>query len=194
MVASSTTTLLTFSIVGNSNMRSSRVCSSIERKPRAPVLRASAFFAMALSACGLASSSTPSMLNSFWYCLIRAFLGSVRICMSAFSSSSSRVATTGKRPTNSGIRPNLMRSSGSTPLSTSLIALPLVRLRTSAPKPIPDFSERPRMIFSSPSNAPPQMNRMFVVSTWTKSWLGCLRPPCGGTDATVPSMSLSKAC
>ncbi|CPK54319.1 Uncharacterised protein [Bordetella pertussis] len=33
-----------------------------------------------------------------------------------------------------------------------------------------------------------------MVSTWTKSWLGCLRPPCGGTEATVPSISLSSAC
>jgi len=41
------------------------------------------------------------------------------------------------------------------------------------------------MIFSRPSNAPPQMNRMFVVSTCTKSWLGCFAPPCGGTDAMV---------
>ena len=38
------------------------------------------------------------------------------------------------------------------------------------------------------------MNRMFVVSTCTKSWFGCLRPPCGGIEATVPSMSFSSAC
>src|SRR5438270_446055 len=56
--------------------------------------------------------------------------------------------------------------------------------------------ERPRaeMIFSSPEKAPPQMNRMFVVSTCRNSCCGCLRPPCGGTDATVPSMIFSKAC
>jgi ATP-dependent Clp protease ATP-binding subunit ClpX len=38
-------------------------------------------------------------------------------------------------------------------------------------------SERARMILSSPSNAPPQTNRMLVVSTCTNSWFGCLRPP-----------------
>ncbi len=65
---------------------------------------------------------------------------------------------------------------------------------TSAPKPMPLFSERLRMTFSRPSNAPPQMNRMFVVSTCTNSWFGCLRPPCGGTDAIVPSTSFSSAC
>ena len=55
-------------------------------------------------------------------------------------------------------------------------------LATSAPKPMPVFAVRWRMIFSRPSNAPPQMNRMLVVSTCTNSWFGCLRPPCGGTD------------
>ncbi len=50
------------------------------------------------------------------------------------------------------------------------------------------------MIFSSPLNAPPAMNNMFVVSTCRNSCCGCLRPPCGGTDAVVPSISLSKAC
>ena len=42
-------------------------------------------------------------------------------------------------------------------------------LLTEAPKPMPDFSERPWMTFSSPSNAPPQMNRMLVVSICRKS-------------------------
>jgi hypothetical protein len=87
-----------------------------------------------------------------------------------------------------------MRSSGSTFFSRSYVALEFPGLFTSAPKPMPVFSVRLRTIFSRPSNAPPQMNRMFVVSTWTKSWLGCLRPPCGGTEAIVPSTSFSNAC
>ena len=62
------------------------------------------------------------------------------------------------------------------------------------PKPMLRFPTRSSMIFSSPSNAPPQMNRMFVVSIWMKSWCGCLRPPCGGTLATVPSRIFSSAC
>src|SRR6266704_2028860 len=175
MVFSSTTTLLTFSIVGRSNMRSSSTCSRMERRPRAPVFRARAFVAIACSACGRTSRSTPSMPKSFWYCLIRAFFGSVSIWIKACSSSSTSVATTGSRPTNSGISPYLMRSSGSTVRRISLMSLPFFRLLTSAPKPMPLFSERLRMIFSRPSNAPPQMNSMFVVSTCTKSWLGCLR-------------------
>src|SRR5437762_13918521 len=50
------------------------------------------------------------------------------------------------------------------------------------------------MIFSSPVKAPPHTNRILVVSTCRNSCCGCLRPPCGGTDAMVPSMILSKAC
>ncbi|CFW29922.1 Uncharacterised protein [Bordetella pertussis] len=103
------------------------------------------------------------------------------------------MATTGRRPTSSGIRPNLIKSSGSASLKSS----PTPRsdlARTAAENPMPDFSVRSRMTFSRPSKAPPTMNRMLVVSTWTKSWLGCLRPPCGGTEATVPSISLSSAC
>jgi hypothetical protein len=57
-----------------------------------------------------------------------------------------------------------------------------------------DFSVRFWMTFSRPSKAPPQMNRMLVVSICRKSWFGCLRPPCGGTLAIVPSTSLSSAC
>ena len=38
------------------------------------------------------------------------------------------------------------------------------------------------------------MNRMLVVSIWMNSWCGCLRPPCGGTMADVPSRIFSSAC
>ena len=56
--------------------------------------------------------------------------------------------------------------------------------RTVPWKPTPLWPMRLSMICSSPANAPPQMNSMFVVSIWMNSWCGCLRPPCGGTDAT----------
>ena len=59
---------------------------------------------------------------------------------------------------------------------------------------MPFFPTRLSMIFSRPANAPPQMNRMFVVSIWMNSWWGCLRPPCGGTDAVVPSRIFRRAC
>src|SRR4029079_14654210 len=97
-------------------------------------------------------------------------------------------------PTNSGISPYLMRSSGSTSPKSSLMCSPPSGARTSATKPMPLLRERFRMILSRPENAPPQMNRILDVSTCKNSCCGCLRPPCGGTDAMVPSMILSSAC
>ena len=38
---------------------------------------------------------------------------------------------------------------------------------------------RRSITLSRSANAPPQMNRMFVVSIVRNSWWGCLRPPCG---------------
>ena len=67
-------------------------------------------------------------------------------------------------------------------------------LCSGAPKPMPLRPARDAMILSSPANAPPTMNSTFVVSIWMNSWCGCLRPPCGGTDAVVPSRIFSSAC
>ncbi len=64
----------------------------------------------------------------------------------------------------------------------------------SAPKPTAFLPIRLPMIFSRPAKAPPQMKRMFVVSIERNSWCGCLRPPCGGTLATVPSRIFRSAC
>ena len=175
-------------------MVSRRMLSRMERKPRAPVFRSMVFLATASNASDLNSISQSSISNSLAYCLVMAFLGSTRILTSWRSSSSSRVAATGNRPTNSGISPYLIRSSGSTVLNNSLMlflsSLPL----TSAENPMPPFSDLSRMIFSSPENAPPQIKRIFTVLTCRNSCCGCLRPPCGGTEATVPSISFSNAC
>src|SRR5437762_5404795 len=127
------------------------------------------------------------------YCLTIAFFGSLRIRTSAGSSRSWSGAMIGSRPTNSGMRPYFSRSSGwiiarRSPTRRSS------RLLMSAPKPMPDRPTRDSMIFSSPTNAPPQRKSTFEVSTWMNSWWGCLRPPCGGTFATVPSRILSSAC
>ena len=65
---------------------------------------------------------------------------------------------------------------------------------TVAPKPTPLWPIRRSTTLSRSANAPPQMNRMFVVSIVRNSWCGCLRPPCGGTDATVPSRIFRSAC
>ena len=79
-----------------------------------------------------------------------------------------KVATTGMRPTSSGIRPNLMMSAGSTSPNTS-DRLRDSLLLTVAPKPMPEASVRFSITFSSPANAPPQMNKMLVVSICKKS-------------------------
>ena len=83
---------------------------------------------------------------------------------------------------NSGIMPNLSRSSGSTWANSSPGSCSDLE-RTVPWKPTPLWPMRCSMICSSPANAPPQMNRMLVVSIWMNSWCGCLRPPCGGTEA-----------
>src|SRR5450631_3388366 len=108
------TTSPTPSRLGRSNMVSSRILSIMERSPRAPVLRSIAFRAMAPSASSAKLRSILSISNSRWYCLTSAFFGSTRMRLSVGSSRSSRVASTGRRPTNSGIRPYFNRSSGST--------------------------------------------------------------------------------
>src|SRR5260370_25725481 len=95
-------------------MVSSRSPSMIERSPRAAVLRSMALRAMAPSASSASVRWIGSISNSRWYCFTSAFLGWVRMSLSEGSSRSSSVATTGRRPTNSGIRPYFNRSSDST--------------------------------------------------------------------------------
>ena len=49
-------------------------------------------------------------------------------------------------------------------------------------KPICRRPVRASMIFSRPSNAPPQTKRMSLVLTWMYSCWGCLRPPYVSTN------------
>ena len=180
-------------MLGSSNMVSVITPSMMARRPRAPLLRVRACWAMARSASGVNSSSTSSKLSSLAYWRTRAFFGSVRIFTRASSSRLFRVTSTGSLPMNSGIRPNLSRSSGRTWDMISTLVWSFL-LFTSAPKPITFLPMRLSTIFSMPSNAPPQMNRMLLVSIWMNSCRGCLRPPCGGTEAMVPSRIFKSAC
>ena len=134
----------------------------IVRSPRAPVLRFAAPRAAAWSASGVICISTLSSARNFWYCLTIAFFGSVRMRMRSPSSSAWRGTTTGSRPTNSGMSPYFSRSSGMT--CSRIAEVSLVLSRSVAPKPIVFLPTRASTIFSRPSNAPPQTNRMFVVS------------------------------
>ena len=47
---------------------------------------------------------------------------------------------------------------------------------------------------SIPSKAPPQIKRIFFVSTCSSSWSGCLRPPLGGTLTIEPSNIFKRLC
>ena len=152
-----------------------------------------AFRAIALRASSSKMSSTSSMSKNFLYCFTKALRGSSRIRTKACSSSASRATTMGKRPINSGIKPYFKRSSGITCRRSSPICLSSLGW-ISAPKPMVFFPVRLSIILSKPSKAPPQINKMLVVSICINSWWGCLRPPWGGTLATVPSRIFKSAC
>src|SRR5450830_1015513 len=184
------TTRPTSSRLGISNMTCWRTSSMIARRPRAPVPRSSAWSAIAAIASSLNSSSTPSIWNMRWYCLTSALRGSVRMRTRASRSSGETVVMTGTRPMNSGMSPNLSRSSGMTSPNTSTSSTEW----SEAPNPIPRRPAREVMISSRTPNAPATMNSTFVVSIWMNSWCGCLRPPCGGTEAVVPSRIFRSAC
>ena len=81
------------------------------------------------------------------------------------SSNSSSVAMTGSRPTNSGIKPYLTRSSGPTVPSVSAKSTFLLISLTLAENPIPDLSVLFCIILSRPENAPPTINSIPDVST-----------------------------
>ena len=183
----------TFSISGSENIVFNNIDSNIDLKPLAPVFLLIAFFAISLKASSLNSSWTFSNSNSLLYCLVSEFFGSFKIFINDFSSKSSSVVTIGILPTNSGIKPYLIKSSGSSFLIKSETLLSSL-LTTLAPKPIEVSLPLASITLSSPANAPPQINSMFVVSTCKNSCWGCFLPPCGGTLATVPSIIFNRAC
>ena len=121
-------------------------------------------------------------------------MGSVKILTIASLLSSCRLETIGSLPTNSGMSPYLIRSSGSTFSNITPRSVCSSDSLTSARKPIPDLLVLYSMTFSNPENAPPHMNSIFEVSTWMNSCCGCFLPPCGGTDAVVPSIYFKRAC
>ena len=169
------------------------IFSMIARSPRAPVFLFSVVSATAIRASRSNSSFTPSSSRSFWYCFTIALFGSVKMRINASLSSRSSVTVTGSLPISSGISPNFTRSCGSTSCKSTSISYSCFSA-ISALKPIDFLSRRVSIILSIPSNAPPHIKRIFVVSIWISSWWGCFLPPCGGTDATVPSMIFNKAC
>ena len=179
-------------------MTSSRASSMMVRRPRAPILRSIAISDALVIASSVNINSTPSTSNSFWNCFTSAFLGSTRMRVMICRSMGSTLTTTGSRPTNSGINPYFSRSSGITCRNRRATLFSLSSLFStvrSLLKPSCPFSfTRSATISSSPWKAPLQMNRMSLVFTWMNSCWGCLRPPWGGTLATVPSIIFSSPC
>ena len=149
-------------------MISSMMRSSIERSARAPVPFVTAWAASALSASFVTDKRTFSIEKSLVYCFTIAFLVSVKIATISSSVSASKAATTGKRPMNSGIIPKASRSSGST-LRTASRASAASTSKVGLPKPITFWPIRFCTILSRPTNAPPQMNKIFSVFTWMYS-------------------------
>ena len=178
---------------GTVNIVSIMIFSMIARRPLAPVLRFNVVSAISNRASLSNSSFTPSSSRSFWYCFTIALFGSVRMRINASLSRRSNDTVTGSLPTSSGIKPNFTRSCGSASWRSTSISYSCFDA-ISALNPIDFLSILVSMILSIPSKAPPQINKMFVVSIWINSWCGCFLPPCGGTDATVPSMIFRSAC
>ena len=104
------TILVTVGSLGMSNINWVSSPSITLRRPRAPVSRLSVSRATSRSASSVKVSCAPSSKNSCSYCFKIAFFGSVKMRTSASSSSACSVVITGRRPTSSGIRPNLTRS------------------------------------------------------------------------------------
>ena len=170
------------------------IVSRIDRRPRAPVPRLSAFWATARS-----DSASNVRLHILELEQLRVLLGErvlgldqdahERVFVERFEGHHDRKPADqlGDEPEPEQIV-RLDLCVGILALSTPACALAV------ALKPICWRPVRASMIFSRPSKAPPQMNRMSLVLIWMYSCWGCLRPPCGGTDAIVPSRILSRAC
>ena len=126
------------------------------------------------------------------YCFTMEFLGSVNIKRKASLSSGLRWVKIGKRPIISGINPNDFKSCGA--IYCNILFLSTMFCSLTEPKPTTCVFNRWAIFFSMPSNAPPQINKIFCVFTAIIFWSGCLRPPCGGTFTTEPSNNLSKPC
>jgi len=167
--------------------------SIIERKPLAPVFLSIALSTIASKASCSNINSTSSISSNFLYCFTKAFFGSVVIFINASLFSSFSVAIIGNLPINSGIIPNFNKSCGKICSNTLNLSISFL-LWISAPNPIAFLPILSFMMFSNPSNAPPQINNIFDVFICISSCWGCFLPPCGGTDAIVPSTIFNSAC
>ena len=162
--------------LGTSNIMSSRTFSTIALSPRAPVLLFIAMLAISSMASSLKVRSTSSIAKLAWNCFVIAFFGSVSMRLRSSRLSSLSAQVIGRRPISSGMMPNFTRSSLVTWFKSSMRSSS-VRCVPSAPNPMEEEAIRSSIILSRPTNAPPHIKRMFVVSMSIISWLGCFLPP-----------------
>lgn len=128
------------------------MASQMERKPRAPNLYSIALSTIKSSASLVNVSLTPSIASKCSYCLISAFLGSVKICRKAFLSSGIKYVKTGNRPISSGISPYAFKSCGA--IYCSKLFLSIFSFSLLALNPTMVVLSRCAIFFSIPSNAP----------------------------------------
>ena len=136
----------------------------------------------------------PSNEKKRWNCLTSALRGSVRIVDQVLARELVHGADDRQAPDELGDQAVVDEVLGQALLEDARRCPCRPCDSIAAPKPTPLWPMRRSMTLSRLANAPPQMNRMFVVSIVRNSWWGCLRPPCGGTEAVVPSRIFSSAC
>ena len=100
---------------------------------------------------------------------------------------------TGRRPTNSGIIPNLLRSSGSTCANSTPVSCLVASVR-SAREADALLADAVRDDLLEPDERAAEDEQDVGGVDRMSSCCGCLRPPCGGTEASVPSRILRSAC
>ena len=174
-------------------MISSMKSSIIARSARAPTFFSFALRAIACNAPSSKTRSTSSIASSFLYCFKIAFFGSCKMRTSISSVKASSENRIGRRPKNSGIIPNL-RTSSTVTLHNRFSSLSYLSFK-SALKPMEaSLFSRSLMISSSSGNAPPQINRIFLVSTVVIGTMAFLLLAPTGTSTSAPSRSFNIPC
>lgn len=155
-------------IDGALNITSRITSSRIFLSPLAPVPSSIARSATALRDSGVNSSFTPSIARSPVYWFTSESHGSVRIRKSSSFPSGLTLVIIGRRPMNSGMSPNSLRSHGCTRESNSPLHFAPVPSEFPGPENPIRFLPAPSLratMSSRPTKAPDAMKRMSEVFT-----------------------------
>ena len=188
-----TVTVPILSSFGISYIMSSMKSSIIDRKALAPVFLFIALAAISFNASSVNLKSTSSIASNFLYCLIIAFFGSVSIFTSISSVKPSNVNIIGRRPMNSGIIPNFLKSSFIT-LDNILASLSYLSFKSDIKPIVACLLRRSLIISSNPGNAPPHINNIFFVFTVAKGTIAFLLVAPTGTSTSLPSSNFNNPC